>query len=85
MSALSMEYVLQAHWTRGRLAGMSSSPSRPVALPWLLSTLSFHVPQGQWPPPSDAVTTTLGDPLSSHLSPALDRPVTYSIYYSWIT
>lgn len=29
-----------------------------LSLPWLLSTLSFHVPRGQWPPPSDAVTTT---------------------------
>lgn len=48
------------------------------------STLSFHVPQGQRPPPSDAVTTTLGYPPFSYLSPVLDRPVTYSIYYSWI-
>ena len=47
------------------------------------STLSFHVPQGQRPPPSDAVTTTLGYPPFSYLSPVLDRPVTYSIYYSW--
>ena len=41
------------------------------------STLSFHVPQGQRPPPSDAVTTTLGDPPSSHLSPALDSLLVY--------
>lgn len=46
MSLLFMKYVLQAHWMRWRLASMHSSPSRLAALPWLLATLSFHVPQG---------------------------------------
>lgn len=84
MSSLSMEYAPGTldQMEVGRHELLSFKASDPTLAPLNL-VLSY--PQGQWPPPSDAVTTTLADLSSSHLSPALDRPVTYSIYYSWIT